>query len=189
MTLHDEGHRRCERRRGCLHGGGREYIVMPFGGNSHIRGDNGATVSPLGDALIAFALPTNKPSAPRIVDATPCSACRCSHRRRRYPGAPAVTRLIEIKAHDLNYYPDHFTVKAGGEGCCPRHRHRAVSRRFRRQSPGAVNRTFSAVAARPGQLLRLHRIEKARRVHLLQLHPARQGLREPYGGLMTVTPN
>ncbi len=94
--------------------GGREYIVMPFGGNSHIRADNGATVSPLGDALIAFALPTNKPSAPRIVDATPVQVpVGAPTGVAGTPAPPASARVIEIKAHDLNYYPDHFTVKAG----------------------------------------------------------------------------
>src|SRR5262249_40677007 len=47
---------------------GREYIVMGFGGNARERGDG--QNSPLGDALIAFALPSGN-NQPGVVSASP----------------------------------------------------------------------------------------------------------------------
>jgi len=92
---------------------GREFVVMPFGGNSHIRGDNGAALSPLGDAVIAFALPRNG-SEPHIVDAHPVQIpVRAPANVAGTSVQPAGTKLVEIDAHDLNYYPQRFTATAG----------------------------------------------------------------------------
>ena len=93
---------------------GREYVVMPFGGNSHIRGDNGAAISPVGDALIAFALPRKGGGEPHVVDAQPV------HIPVRAPAGvagasirPTGTAIIDIAAHDFNYYPNRFTIGPG----------------------------------------------------------------------------
>lgn len=94
--------------------GGREYVVMPFGGNSHIRGDNGATTSPLGDALVAFALPGKAGGEPRVVDAQPVQVPVGAPAKVTGSSIrPAGTRIVEIVAHDFNYYPNRFRVKAG----------------------------------------------------------------------------
>ena len=93
--------------------GGREYVVMAFGGSSHVRGDTGMTASPLGDALIAFALPREGQSAARVVTAQPVQVPLGA------PAAvsgvarpPAGSTVIELKTHDLIYDPHSFTVRA-----------------------------------------------------------------------------
>ena len=47
--------------------GGKEFIANAFGGNSSVR--RRGQVSPLGDAVIAFALPDAGFAGPRIVNA------------------------------------------------------------------------------------------------------------------------
>lgn len=94
---------------------GREFVVMPFGGNSHIRGDNGAALSPVGDAVVAFALPRNG-SEPHIVNAHPMQIfVRAPASVAGASVQPAGTKLVTIDAHDLNYYPRRFTAKAGAK--------------------------------------------------------------------------
>ena len=93
---------------------GREYVVMAFGGSSHVRGDTGMTTSPLGDALVAYALPQAGAGGPHVVAAQPIQIPVGA------PAAvggvsrpPAGTMVIEITTRDLNYYPHRFTVRAG----------------------------------------------------------------------------
>jgi len=93
---------------------GREYVVMAFGGNFRQRLDAGKTASPPGDALIAFALPQAGQPGPNIVTATPKQvAVGAPKNVAGVPSAPAGATLINIQTHDLNYFPNQFTVPAG----------------------------------------------------------------------------
>ena len=93
---------------------GREFIVMGFGGNARERGD-GAT-SPVGDALIAFSLPTSN-NEPAVVTASPkqvdTGAIPPSNLIPPATSAPPGATVVTLNTHDLIFKPNRFTVKAG----------------------------------------------------------------------------
>ena len=94
--------------------GGHEYVVAPFGGSAHIRGDTGPSVSPLGDALIAFSLPAGHTDTLPNITADPVQvpvAAPATYQDVSYP--PQSAKVVPIDTHDFNYYPRRFTVRAG----------------------------------------------------------------------------
>jgi quinohemoprotein ethanol dehydrogenase len=94
--------------------GGREYVVMAFGGNTQVRsGQN----SPTGDALIAFALPSAGQGAPNVVTAQPVQlqSGDISEAGLTTPvkSAPPDALVVEVNAKNIHFYPDHLTAKPG----------------------------------------------------------------------------
>ncbi len=93
---------------------GREFVVMPFGGNSHIRGDNGPASSPLGDALVAFALPRDGSREPRVASAQPVQIPVGAPRKVAGVSVPPLdARVIAIAEHDFTYTPPRLRARAG----------------------------------------------------------------------------
>lgn len=98
--------------------GGREYVVMDFGGNFRERQDAPNPTSQPGDTLVAFALPASGYSGPNVVTANPVQIPLAPLPIQPLTTAtspPAGAQLVEIQAHDFNYYPNHFEVKPGTE--------------------------------------------------------------------------
>lgn len=97
---------------------GQAYIVMAFGGNLRARQASPHPTSPVGDALIAFALPHGSRSQPRVVHASPVPVPLTPLPRQPIPviaSPPSHAHLIEMHARYLHYFPDHFEVSAGEE--------------------------------------------------------------------------
>ncbi len=99
--------------------GGREYVVMAFGGNARERADSGGQSYLPGDALIAFALPQpgQEGAAPNMVMADPqqveTGMIPDSAMMAAVHTAPAGAQVVTLQTHDFNYYPSTFTVGAG----------------------------------------------------------------------------
>lgn len=91
---------------------GREYVVMPFGGNDHVRLSD---ESPPGDAVIAFAV--SAPSSPHVVSASPAQVptggIPDSAMVEPRQEAPQGSKVITLKTHDFRFYPDHFAAAPG----------------------------------------------------------------------------
>ena len=94
---------------------GREYVVMPFGGNSPARIGG---FSPPGDALIAFALPQagSNPN-PNVVNANPTQVDLGAIPDANLSAAKAAPtagyRVIDIVAKEFSFAPDNFAVMPG----------------------------------------------------------------------------
>ncbi len=95
--------------------GGREYVMMAFGGNFRDRADSATATSMLGDALVAFALPTAGQSAmPNMVTAQPMLAqTGAPEMFAPSMSAPAGAHVVSIDIHDFNFHPNTFTARAG----------------------------------------------------------------------------
>ena len=94
---------------------GREYVVMPFGGNSPARIGG---FSPPGDALVAFALPqAGDPAVPNVVTASPIPVdVGAIPDANLSDGRPAPTpgfRVVDIVSKEINYQPNNFVVMPG----------------------------------------------------------------------------
>ena len=94
--------------------GGREYVVMAFGGNTQVRsGQN----SPPGDVLIAFALPQAGQGAPNVVSANPVQLASGDIDQSKLTdpvkSAPPDALVIDVMAENIHFSPNHLTVKAG----------------------------------------------------------------------------
>jgi alcohol dehydrogenase (cytochrome c) len=94
--------------------GGREYVVMAFGGNTQVRsGQN----SPPGDVLIAFALPQAGQGAPNVVSADPVQLASGDIDQSKLTdpvkSAPPDALVIDVMAENIHFSPNHLTVKAG----------------------------------------------------------------------------
>lgn len=93
----------------------REYVVMPFGGNRQLRSNGQA--SPVGDALIAFALPEGNGGQPNIVRAEPeqveTGAIPEEAMIEPVDSVPPGTPEIMLSTHDFSFIPNTFTVPAG----------------------------------------------------------------------------
>jgi len=93
---------------------GREYVVMPFGGNTQVR--SGQT-SPTGDALIAFALPQPGQAGPAEITAHPQEVGKGESKNGQkvaiMHSAPSGARVVDIEAKELRFYPDTFTARPG----------------------------------------------------------------------------
>jgi alcohol dehydrogenase (cytochrome c) len=94
--------------------GGREYVVMAFGGNTQVRsGQN----SPTGDVLIAFALPQPGQGAPNVVTAQPTQLqsgdIPDSALVDPVKSAPTDATVVEVHAHNIHFYPDELTAAPG----------------------------------------------------------------------------
>lgn len=91
---------------------GREYIVMAFGGNDHVRLSD---MSPVGDAVIAFALGQNGP--PRIIDAhpqpVPTGSIPASNMISPEHTPPSGARVIDVLTHDYNFWPTTISAHPG----------------------------------------------------------------------------
>ncbi len=92
---------------------GREYVVMPFGGNKRVRVEYPGMSSPPGDALIAFALPDGR-DRPHVVIAHPIQVpVKAPAPRAGTALPPPNATTVELKTHDYHYYPHTFRVRAG----------------------------------------------------------------------------
>ena len=93
---------------------GREYIVMAFGGNAHMRA--GGQPGAQGDAVIAFAL-AKPDKKPREVSAHPIPVKTGfipeSAMIEPAQAPPAGANVIELTVANLKYTPSQFTVKTG----------------------------------------------------------------------------
>ena len=94
--------------------GGREFVVMAFGGNTQVRsGQN----SPTGDVLIAFALQQGGQNTPNIVTAQPTQLATGeideSILTPPEKSAPSDAQVIDVHTENIHFYPDHLTAKAG----------------------------------------------------------------------------
>ena len=94
--------------------GGREYVVMAFGGNTQVRsGQN----SPTGDVVIAFALPQTGQGAPNVVIAQPTQIASGdideSGLTPPAASAPPDALVIEVHAKNIHFYPDEIKAKPG----------------------------------------------------------------------------
>lgn len=96
---------------------GREYVVMPFGGNNQVRSNLTPGASPTGDALIAFALPGSTAAATNVVRAQPrqveTGAIPDSAMIDRVPQAPPGATVIEMTTSEFTFSPKQFSVQAG----------------------------------------------------------------------------
>lgn len=95
---------------------GREYVVMPFGGNFRERADSPTLTSKPGDALIAFALPEQHQST-NVVVANPIPVEQGAiPPSRTFPGTarPASgATVVTLDMRDLQYHPSSFTAAPG----------------------------------------------------------------------------
>ncbi len=94
---------------------GREFVVMPFGGNDPARIGG---FSPPGDALIAFALPQNGGNtSPNVVTAHPIQVdvgkIPDANLSDPKPSPTPGFRVIEVVAKEQSYEPDNFVVMPG----------------------------------------------------------------------------
>lgn len=93
---------------------GREYVVMPFGGNNQAR--SGQT-SPPGDAVIAFALPQGSANTPKVVTAAPVQVetggIPPEAMMAPVDRAPADAVLVELETNNFTFHPSTFTVQPG----------------------------------------------------------------------------
>ncbi len=95
---------------------GRQYVVMTFGGNNQIRS---SSISPTGDAVIAFALPEDGDGEANEVFAEPVQvetggiAAEALVAPVALP--PADATLVEIETHDFSFFPNEFSVAPGAE--------------------------------------------------------------------------
>jgi len=92
---------------------GREFVIMPFGGNNQLR-SKGQAGAP-GDAVVAFALPPAGGSqSPAMITANPVQvdtgAIPDSAMTAPLSSAPSDARVIELRANDFTFHPDNFTV-------------------------------------------------------------------------------
>lgn len=94
---------------------GRAFVVMPFGGNRQLR-SNGQG-SPVGDALIAFALPGAGGGPPNIVRADPEQVETGSIPEEAMiepvDSVPQGAIEVTLTTHDFSFVPNTFTVPAG----------------------------------------------------------------------------
>jgi alcohol dehydrogenase (cytochrome c) len=128
--------------------GGREYVVMAFGGNTQVRsGQN----SPTGDVVIAFALPQAGQGGPNVVTAQPkqLESGDISEAGLTPPAksAPPDALVIEIYTMNIHFYPDHLTARPGQK----------VAIHLENTEPGEVPHNFyialpSGVVGTKGQL-------------------------------------
>ncbi len=93
---------------------GREFVVMPFGGNAPARIGG---FSPPGDALIAFALPQSGSSSPNVVTANPIpvdlGAIPDANLSNGKAAPSPSSRVINIVASEISYQPNNFAVTPG----------------------------------------------------------------------------
>ncbi len=90
---------------------GREFVIMPFGGNNQLRSNE--QPAPPGDAIVAFALPLSG-QTPAVVTASPVQvdtgAIPASAMSAPLSSPPADARVVELRTHDFSFHPDNFTV-------------------------------------------------------------------------------
>ncbi len=94
---------------------GKEYVVMDFGGNYRERADTVSGLSKVGDAVIAFALPSKGYTGPNTIQARPQPVKLGPPVQMFAPrtSPPKGAQVISLVTHDFHYFPDHFTVRAG----------------------------------------------------------------------------
>ncbi|MGA7731785.1 MAG: PQQ-binding-like beta-propeller repeat protein [Chloroflexia bacterium] len=94
--------------------GGREYVVMAFGGNTQVRSGQ---ISPVGDALIAFALPQDGVTEPNVVKAQPkqleAGGIPQAGLIQVAMSAPPDALVVEVTALNTHFYPNYFTAPPG----------------------------------------------------------------------------
>jgi plastocyanin len=94
--------------------GGREYVVMAFGGNTQVRsGQN----SPTGDVLMAFALPQAGQGAPNNVTAQPVQLASGDIDEAGLTppadSAPPDATVVEVHAKNIHFTPEQITARPG----------------------------------------------------------------------------
>ena len=96
---------------------GVEYVVMAFGGNHRQRADYASAISPLGDALVAFALPqmlSSSSSSPHVVKASPKLVDTGAPETYPTVDKPSPNaKVIELAIDQRQFTPDTISVSAG----------------------------------------------------------------------------
>jgi plastocyanin len=128
--------------------GGREYAVMAFGGNTQVRsGQN----SPVGDVLMAFALPQAAQGAPNNVTAQPTQlasgAIDEAGLTDPVSSPPPDATVVEVHAKNIHFYPEEITARPGQK----------LAIHLMNMEPGLVTHNFyislpTGVAGTKGQL-------------------------------------